>query len=243
MKTNSKCPCHVLSELLQVLAALPPKEGPEKCTVHLKLPWIGNISTRFENQGKTAVSSYFGAVKLRVVFFTRKMLSTVRKNVVPTKQQSMVVYQYVCSCDCRYVGRTSQRLQDRIKQHIPKAMRNHTQSDRDLFQSNPTSISAIGQHLLNNEKCISYYSDNQFSILAKRRTLFHLSTLEATLIKSLKPVLCRQKEFVYTLKLHHRFGLDETFVVNRLKRSNIFTNFNRYKYLAINLQKKMQVYR
>ena len=182
---------------------LPPKEGPEKCPVYLKLPWIGNISTKFENQCKTAVSSCFGAVKLRVAFSTRKMLPTVRKDVVPTKQQSMVVYQYVCRCDCRYVGRTSQRLQDRIKQHIPKAIRNQAQTNCDLFQSNHTSTSAIGQHLLNNKKCASYYDDNQFSILAKGRTLFHLSTLEATFIKMLKPELCRQKEFVYTLKLRH----------------------------------------
>ena len=86
-----------------------------------------------------------------VLFFTRKMLPTIRKNVVPTKQQSIIVYQYVCRRDCRYVGRTSQRLHDRMKQHIPKAIRNQTQADRDLFQSNPTITSAIGQHLLNNE--------------------------------------------------------------------------------------------
>ena len=127
----------------------------------------------------------------------------VRKDVVPTKQQSMIVYQYVCRCDCRCVGRTTQRLHDRIKQHIPKAIRNHTQPDRDLFQSNPASTSAIGQQHLNNEKCASYYDDNQFSILAKGRTLFLSSTLEATFIKMLKPELCGQKEFVYTLKAHY----------------------------------------
>ena len=182
---------------------LPLKEGPEKCSVYLKLQWIGNISTKFENQCKTAVSSCFGVVKLRVVFSTRKMLPTIRKDVWPTKQQSMVVYQNVCRCDCRYVGHTSQRLQDRIKQHIPKAIRNQAQPDCVIFQSNHTSTSAIGQNLLNNKKCASYYYDNQFFILAKGRTLFHLSTLEATLIEMLKPELCRQKEFVCTLKLHH----------------------------------------
>ena len=174
-----------------------------KRPVYLKLPWIGNISTKFEKQCTTAVSSCFGAVKLRVVFSTRKMLPTVCKDVVPIKQQNMVVYQYVCRCDCQYIGRTSQRLQDRMKQHIPKAIRNLTQPDRDLFQSNLTSTSAIGQHPHNNEKCASHYDDHQFPILAKGRTLFHLSTLEATLIKMLKPELCRQQEFVYTLKLHH----------------------------------------
>ena len=104
---------------------------------------------------------------------------------------------------CRYVVRTSQRLQDRIKQHIPKAIRNQAQTNCDLSQSNHTCTSAIGQHLLNNKKCAAHYDDNQFSILAKGRTLFHLSTLEATFIKMLKPELCRQKEFVYTLKLRH----------------------------------------
>ena len=132
----------------------------------------------------------FWCNKLRAVFSTRKMLPTVRKDVVLTKQQSMAVYQYVCRCNCRYAGRTSQRLQDRIKQHIPKAIRNQTQPDCDLFQSNPTSTSAIGQNLLNSEKCVAYYDDNQFSILAKGKTLFYLSTLEATLIKMLKPELC-----------------------------------------------------
>ena len=160
------------------------------------------------------------------------MLPTVHKNVVPTKQQSMVVYQYVCRCDCQYVGRTFQRLQDRIKQHLPKAIRNQTQPDRDLFQSNPTSTSEIGQHLLNNEKCASCYDDNQLSILAEGRTLFHLSTLEATLIKMLTPEFCRQKEFVYTLK-HDYFVFDETSDCPPIRRFVIFINFNRYKYLAI----------
>ena len=166
-------------------------------------PLLLATSKSKKSKCKTAVSSCFGAVKLRVMFSTRKILSTIRKDVVPTKQQSMVVYQYVCCCDCLYVGRTSQRQQGRIKQHIPRAIRNQAQPDRALFQSNHTSILAMGQRLLSNEKCASYYNDNQFSILAKGRKLFHLSTLEATLIKMLKPELCRQKEFVYTLKLHH----------------------------------------
>ena len=33
----------------EVLSNCPPKEGPEKCPVNLRLPWIGNISTKFEN--------------------------------------------------------------------------------------------------------------------------------------------------------------------------------------------------
>ena len=101
-----------------------PKEGPKKCPVYLKLPWIGNISGKFEKQVKSNVQNCFRAVDPRVIFQTRKILPSIYKDAVPITHQSMVVYQYVCRCDCRYVGRTSLRLQDRINQHIPKPIRN-----------------------------------------------------------------------------------------------------------------------
>ena len=36
--------------------------------------------------------------------------------------ESISISPKVCHCDCRYVGRTTQRLQDRINQHIPKVL-------------------------------------------------------------------------------------------------------------------------
>ena len=85
-----------------------------------------------------------------------------RKLVVVVVRGAFFIVEEVLSY-CRSTGRigpTSQRLQNRIKQRIPKAIRKQTQPDRDLFQSNSTSTSAIGQHLLNNKKCASYYDDN-----------------------------------------------------------------------------------
>ena len=99
-------------------------EGPQKCLVYLKLPWIGNISLKFEKQVKSNVQNCFSAIQPRVIFQTRKSLPSFHKHAVPTIQQSLVVYQYVCRCDCRYVSRTSIRLQERITQHIPKSIRN-----------------------------------------------------------------------------------------------------------------------
>ena len=66
---------------------------------------------------------------------------------------------------------------------------------------NPDCDSAIGQHLLDNEQCAANYNDKRFKILAVARNSFHLCLLEATFIKIKHPVLCKQKEFVYTLKL------------------------------------------
>ena len=62
---------------------------------------------------------------------------------------------------------------------------------------------AIGLHLLRYPTCAQHWDDNMFSILAKGRSLFHLSALEATFIKTSNPILCRQKEFVYNLKILH----------------------------------------
>ena len=45
---------------------------------------------------------------------------------------------------------------------------------------------AIGQHLLQNPTCAHEYNDNKFSILVRGRPSFHLSTLEATHIKTSK---------------------------------------------------------
>ena len=53
--------------------------GPEKCPVYLKLPWIGNVSSKFENQINKAITSCFYAVKPRVVYSTRAMLPSAKK--------------------------------------------------------------------------------------------------------------------------------------------------------------------
>ena len=45
-----------------------------KCPPYLKLPWIGNVSSKFENQVSKAITSCFYAVKPRVVYNTRVML-------------------------------------------------------------------------------------------------------------------------------------------------------------------------
>ena len=66
-----------------------------------------------------------------------------------------------------------------------------------------THDSAIGLHLLRNPTCAQHYDDSMFSLLAKERSPFHPSALEVIFIKTSKPILCRQKEFVYNLKIHH----------------------------------------
>ena len=189
-----------------------PKFGPEKCSVYLRLPWLGSVSALFEKRVKSAS---FSAVEPRVVYSTNELLPATNKDVLPALQKSNVIYQFSCHCDSRYVGRTSQRLQDRIKQHVPKSIRSCSSSQKRLLparrcksstQTNIQSLatdSAIRLHLLQNPTCVQHNDDSRFCILAQERSPFHLSAVEATFIKTSDPALYRQKEFVYSLKIVH----------------------------------------
>ena len=150
------------------------------------------------------------------------MLPPAKKDVLPANQRSMVIYEYVCHCDSRCVGRTTQRLQERIKQHVPKAITQKNtltqkqgthQSQQTRTQPNgkrkaksktqfePESDSVIGQHLLESNQCARNYSGSQFKILTTARSQFHLSLLEAVYISRKKTDLCKQKQFIFTLQL------------------------------------------
>ena len=58
-------------------------------------------------------------------------------------------------------------------------------------------FTAIGDHLLSNADCARHYSDHNFKILTRGRNQFHLKTLESLFIQTLKPDLCKQKQYVY----------------------------------------------
>ena len=164
-------------------------------------------------QIKTAIKRCYFAVKPCIVYTTRQLLPAAKKDELLALYQSNIVYQFLCHCDSRYVGHTSQRLQQRIKQHVPKTiLQEHISQDRSTLACSckpirsfkaETSFSAIGQHLSQNPTCACEYNDNKFSILACGCTSFYLCTLEATYIKTSKPNLCKQKEFVYGLKITH----------------------------------------
>ena len=96
--------------------------GPKKRRVILRLPWYGDISRVLSKSVRTAVESCYHAVDVLVVFVTAR-LSRSYKDFLPIPTLSNVIYQFECrSCSSRYIGRTSQRLTDRIKQHVPRGV-------------------------------------------------------------------------------------------------------------------------
>ena len=101
-----------------------------------------------------------------------------------------------------------QRLADRIKQHVPTRIRKKSSTVREQpppmcknISSTSNCESAIGQHLITNRECAKTYTDGKFQIISQARLSFHLGVLESVYIKTQNSVLCRQKEFVFSLTL------------------------------------------
>ena len=118
-------------------------------------------------------------------------------------RKSFVGYEFSCRFEVRYVGRTMQRLADRIKQHVPTSIRAKNtiireQPPRMCRNNNPKMAcdSAMGQLPFANPECAKTYSDDNFRIIGQARSSFHLSVLESVYIKTENPVLCKQKEFI-----------------------------------------------
>ncbi|MEC8569013.1 MAG: reverse transcriptase domain-containing protein, partial [Pseudomonadota bacterium] len=97
--------------------------GPDKCPVYLRLPFIGNVTARFEKQIRSAVHRTFGSVCLKIVHQTKKPLSAIFKDVSPIHEKNNTIYHFKCHCDSEYIGRTSQRLHQRRDEHVPNNIR------------------------------------------------------------------------------------------------------------------------
>ena len=165
------------------------------------------------------------------MYSTTTILPSSKKDVLPIHKTSNVIYKFTCKrCESAYIGRTSQRLGDRISQHVPRVFRNsitkslHEKTETEtsthfLRKRIPTPLklpsyveSAIGMHLLENPACAATYDDTDFKILSKPRNLFQLNVLEALYINSLKPTLCRQKKFVYFCRLFPNSFINKWFI-------------------------------
>ena len=93
--------------------------GPRRCPVYLRLPWKGQWSSYMARTITSVARSAYYAVDVRVVYSTSRAFH-LTKDVLPTHHKSNVIYQFECRrCESRYVGRTVQRLNARIRQHVP----------------------------------------------------------------------------------------------------------------------------
>ena len=76
-----------------------------------------------------------------------------------------------------YIGHTSQRFEVRVKQHIPRDIRNRTTPGHSKLPD-----SAICEHLNAINNCAVNYNDVCFGVLHRARTKEHLVVLVALYI-------------------------------------------------------------
>ena len=184
--------------------------------VILRLPDIGNVSRQYEKKITDAVACCYEDTKLRVIFTSRGILPSARKDVLPIQMNNNVVYKFSCHCDKWYIGRTSCRLATRIDQHVPACVRSaqstappttsalrsrRSKAAVELARERAGMKSAIAEHLLKSRECLENYNLSRFTVVARGRNDFHLQVLQSTFIAALEPELCKQKKFVYELLL------------------------------------------
>ena len=207
--TRNGYPGQILDRWVTPSSAQPERRiGPQLCPLTLRIPWLGRGTEKLVERANDAVRLAYFAGKVRAVYKTKRAFN-LPKERIPTPSQSNLIYLFECRhCKSRYVGKTSQRFGERIKQHVPKHLVDAPTSKKR--RGRPPKVrekpaegyqSAIACHLAANEDCRKSFRESAFSILCRCRSKHHQDVLEAMFIHVLRPKLCKQKSFVTNLVL------------------------------------------
>ena len=191
-------PFRFVKRNMESVVQTPEKFTAEKKKVYITLPFKGDTITEIVTRRlQTAIESTYPAAQLCISFRGNTVTRINLKDTLPRLTTSYCVYSFECSCGASYVGRTTRRLSERIREHQP---------DRLYKRMDKTSASAIGLHLAESSHQIDQQS--AFTIVHRIRASQPklikarlLAIAEAMCIRWRNPNLCAQKRFVRTLTL------------------------------------------
>ena len=173
--------------------------------VTLKLPFLNKSSEMIEKKVKQLIKTTYFAASPRIIFTKEPLITPGGKDPIPNLKKSMVKYQFSCFCKASYIGLTTRQLRKRIKEHILKKVENFRLSEKKddvpIKVINASKRSSIAEHLVNNSLCADNYNVKRFKIVKNCSNVFILIKLEAICILLRKSVLCKQKDFDYTMSL------------------------------------------
>ena len=132
-----------------------------KCPVYLHLLYISSRGERFAKSITAAVGKCYFSADVQVIFQTRTAFVSMCKDVLPPHHINSVKYKHTCSCGSDYIGRTSNRLDLHIKQHLPARILNLELKRGQLANS---SGSFIVEHMINSRECVADFNVDRFSI-------------------------------------------------------------------------------
>ena len=92
----------------------------------------------------------YRASNSRVIFTSAAVFNPQGKDLISYKHKSCVVYTYECCCSNSYIGQTSRHLETRIKEHVPKCVKDNVkyQPKKMSNASNAIKRSSISEHLV-----------------------------------------------------------------------------------------------
>ena len=131
--------------------------------VFVQLPWLGSASLALKRRIFKLTNDAIPLCAPVCVFTSKKMFHTNREDVLSADNLSNVVYLFSCACGHSYFGRTTLRLGERIRQHIPAEMTNHVathavspvrENRGQLKKSSPTTLRK-SQRLAQKEQVLS----------------------------------------------------------------------------------------
>ena len=177
----------LISSIQWLGSKIPTKSS--KCSVYFRLPWVGgSASQSFADKIASSVYRCYHAVNLRPIFTTRPAFNSTNKDKLPIFKQSNLIYKFICRCSSTYIGMTCQRLEVRVRQHIPRFLL----SGRLTSGHSLAMDYAIREHVLTINSCRTIYEDDCFSFLHRAWDKSHLKVLEGIYISMNRPSLCRQ---------------------------------------------------
>ena len=96
----------------------------ERKPIYICSPFKSEVaSERVNRRLFRAIRSTFASATLKSWFTTLALFSLNLKDKVPSPDQSMVVYSFSCCCAAEYIGRTTRRLSQRIREYHPAWLR------------------------------------------------------------------------------------------------------------------------
>ena len=106
----------------QARAVESPLLGAALRPCYIRLPWVGRPSSLVKEKIMRATKTVAAWCRPVCCFTSRNAFATAKKDVLPAESTSNVIYLFSCECGRSYVGRTSLRLSERMKQHVPESL-------------------------------------------------------------------------------------------------------------------------
>ena len=121
--------------------------GPIKCPVYIKILWIVSSGYFFTNKISSTEIHCFDSIVEHTIFTSRSAFLSIRKDILPTLLQNLVIYCFEYPIDGDYVGKTIQQSEVRTAQHVADSICTLAPIASSWYSQ--MHESAIGKHLLN----------------------------------------------------------------------------------------------